>query len=150
MALLALEVAQIMFDVGLRCFFLFAAGVFVVLNGPLWLSVRARVFAGRRQALTWLHRAVSWSSRSVGLVMLATWAWVSTGALKPALLLGLAVAIGLFCLLDGPTWLMARRRIFHRSGEAPAWMGGIAAWLPRLGGAVVLLAGLAGIWAVAS
>ncbi len=137
-----------MLDSGLYSFFFFAAGMFTVLNGPLWLSVRVRVFAGRRQAPIWLHQAVSWLSRLAGIAMLATWAWVSTGALKPTLLLCLAVAIGLFCLLDGPVWLITQRRIFHRGGKAPAWMEGAAIWFPRLGGVAGLLAALAaGIWA---
>lgn len=39
MALLALVDAPVMLDSAVRSFFLFAAGMFTVLNGPLWLSV---------------------------------------------------------------------------------------------------------------
>ena len=121
--------------------------MFTVLNGPLWLSVHARVFASGRQAPTWLQRGVSWLSRLVGLAILATWAWVSTGALKSTLLLCVAVALGLFLVLKGPFWLIARLRIFHSGQEAPAWANGVAVWFLRLGGAGVLLATLAaGIW----
>jgi hypothetical protein len=138
-----------MIDSELNSFFLFAAGMFAVLNGPLWFSVRARVFAGHRQAPPWLHRGVSWFSRLLGIAMLVAWTWVSTGALKPALLLGLIVAIGLFCLLDGPWRIITRAGLLRHGPQAPSWMEGIAVWLPRLGGAVVLLSGLAtGIWFV--
>ncbi len=137
-----------MINLVLRSFFLFAAGLFTVLNGPLWLSVHARAFASGRQAPTWLHRGVSWLSRLVGLAILATWAWDSTDALKPTLLLCVAVAIGLFCLLDGPWRIITRVRFFRRGPEAPRWGKTVAIWFPRLGGAVVLFVTLAtGIWA---
>ena len=121
---------------------LFAAGIFVVLNGPLWLSRRARIFAGGPKAPTWLQRGVSWLRLLVGLAILVTWAWVSTGALKSTLLLGVAVAIGVFCLLDGPIWLVTRYRFFHRGHEAATWMVGVTVWFLRLGGVVVLLGAL--------
>ncbi len=132
-----------MINLALLSFYLFAAGMFVVLNGPLWLSVHARVFATGRQAPTWLQQGVSWLSRLVGLAILVTWAWVSTGALKPTLLLCVAVSIGLFLVFNGPIWLVVRLRIFHRGQEAPAWANAIAVWFLRLGGVVALLAAVA-------
>lgn len=140
-----------MLDSAVLSFCFFAAGMFTALNGPLWLSVRVRVFAGGRQAPGWLHRGVSWFSRLAGLVMLATWAWVSTGALKPTLLLVFVVAIGLFLVLNGPIWLITQYRIFHRGRDAPAWMNCVAVWFSRIGGVVLLIAALiTGTWAAIS
>ncbi len=136
-----------MFDFVLRLFFLFVVGMFTVLNGPLWLSGRVGVFASGRQAPTWLQQGVSWFSRLVGLTILAAWAWVSTGAVKPALLLCVAVAIGLFCLLDGPWHIITSVRFLRRGPEAPTWGEPAAMWFLRMVGVVVLLATLAaGIW----
>jgi hypothetical protein len=83
--------------------------------------------------------------------MLATWAWVSTGALKPTLLLVLVVAIGLFLVLNGPIWLITQYRIFHHGRDAPAWMNCVAVWFSRIGGVVLLIAALiTGTWAAIS
>jgi len=137
-----------MLDSGLRSFLLFAAGMFVVLNGPLWLSVRARVFASGTESPVWLHRGVSWFSRLLGLTMLAIWAWFSTGVLKPALLLVVLVVIGLFCLFDGPWRIITRAHFLSRGPEAPIWGKTAAIWFLRLVGMVSLLGALiAGIWA---
>ncbi len=136
-----------MVDLAMRSFFLFAAGMFTVLKRPLWLSVHARVFASGRQAPIWLYQGVSWLSRLVGLAILITWAWFSTGALKPTLLLCVALAIGMFCLLDGPIWLVTWCHFFRHGREAAEWMEAVVVWFLRLGGVVGLLATLAtGIW----
>ena len=131
-----------MIDSALCSFLLFAAGIFTVLNGPLWLSVRARVLAGSRQSPNWLHKGVSWFSRLAGGAMLATWAWVSTEALKPALLLSLVVAIGLFCLLDSPWRIITGAGILKSGRNVPTWMENAAFWFLRIVGVVVLLGGL--------
>jgi len=131
-----------MIDLALRSFFFFAAGMFTVLNGPLWLSARVGVFAIGRQAPDWLPRAVSWFSRLAGVAILATWAWFSTGALKPTLLLCVAVAIGLFCLLNGPWRIITSLGILKRGQEVPTWMENAAFWFLRLVGMVGLLGAL--------
>jgi hypothetical protein len=146
----ALEVSPLVINSWLSSLFLFIVGLFAVLNGPLWLSLRLRVPDGCRQAPVWLTRWVFRSSRLLGLLMLTNWVWVSTGTPVPALLLGTIVATGLFCLLDGPDYLVTRFPVFHRGPEAPAWLGGKTVWFPRLAGVVILLAALgSGIWAVA-
>ncbi len=131
-----------MFSSAVHSFFFFAAGIFTVLNGPLWLSVRVRVFAGSRQAPFWLHQGVSWASRLVGLAILATWAWVSTGALTPTLLLCTVMIIGLFCLLDGPWRIITRTDILKRGREIPAWVESASLWFIRLAGVIGLLGAL--------
>ncbi|MFC1931767.1 hypothetical protein ACFLXJ_06175 [Chloroflexota bacterium] len=147
-ALMALVEVLVMFDSALSSFSLFAAGMFAMLNGPLWLSVRARAFAGSRQAPIWLYQGVSWFSRLLGLAMLVTWVWFSTGALKPALLLGIAVGISLFCLLDGPWRIIKSVGILKRGREVPVWTGNAALWFIRLVGMVGLLGALVtGVWA---
>lgn len=131
-----------MLENGLRSFLLFAifaVGIFLVLNGPLWLSVRARVFAAGPQAPVWLHRGVSWANRLAGLAIMASWAWFATADMTLTLLLGLVLAIGLFCLFDGPWRIITRKSVFRHSSEAPARMEGIAIWLVRLAGVVALL-----------
>lgn len=99
---------------------LFAAGIFAVLNGPLWLSRRARIFAGGPKAPVWLDRGVSWFSRLMGVAVLLSWAWVATEALKPALLLGLVVVVGVFCLFDGVWRVIIGAHVFRWGPEAPA------------------------------
>jgi hypothetical protein len=128
-----------MFGPAFNSFFFFTVGIFTVLNGPLWLSVRIRVFADSRQAPFWLHQGVSWLSRLAGLIILATWAWISTGALKPTLLLCAAVAAGLFCLLDGPSHIITKVDSLKRGRELPAWMEDATFWFIRVVGAIVLL-----------
>ncbi|GAI32325.1 unnamed protein product [marine sediment metagenome] len=44
-----------MLEDGLHSFLLFAGYMFVVLNGPLLVSIRVRVFAGIPEAPVWLH-----------------------------------------------------------------------------------------------
>lgn len=109
-----------MFEDVLRSFLLFASAMFVVLNGPLWVSVHAGVFAAGPEAPVWLHRGVSWVSRLAGIGMLAAWAWDATGALSPALLMWGILAGGLFCLLGGPVWLITRGGVFRRGRNASA------------------------------
>lgn len=130
-----------MLEDGLQSFVLFAGCMFVMLNGPLWLSVRARVFAAGPRAPLWLHRGVSWASRLVGLAVLVYWAWLATGDMTLTLLLGLVLAIGLFCLFDGPWRIITRAGVLRHSSEAPARMESIAIWLVRLAGVVALLLG---------
>ena len=132
-----------MIDPGVRSFLLFAAGMFVVLNGPLWVSVQAaRVFATGPEAPPWLHRGVSWTSRLAGVAMLATWAWDVTGALRPAFFMWVVLAIGLFLLFGGPLRLITSSGVFHRGRQAPAWMEHSLGWFVRLVGAGALLSGL--------
>ena len=121
---------------------LFAAGIFVVLNGPLWLSRRARIFAGGPKAPVWLDRGVSWFSRLMGVAVLATWAWVATESLKPASLLGLVVVIGVFCLFDGVWRVITGAHVFRGGPEAPVWMVSAAVWFLRVVGVVAVLSGL--------
>jgi hypothetical protein len=121
---------------------LFATGIFVVLNGPLWLSRRARIFTGGPKAPVWLDRGVPWFSRLMGVAVLATWAWVATEALKPALLIGLVVVVGVFCLFDGVWRVITGAHVFRRGPEAPAWMVSAAVWFLRVVGAVAVLSGL--------
>ena len=120
-------------------FVMFGAGIFTVLNGPLWLSVRVRVFAVGPEAPVWLHRGVSWVIRLAGIGMLAAWAWVATGALSPALLMWGILAAGLFCLLNGPVWLITRGGVFRRGRDAPAWLERSVIGFIRLVGLGVLL-----------
>jgi len=87
----------------LRCFLIFAAGIFTLLNGPLWVSERVKIFAGGPQAPVWLHRWVfSWASRLAGMAILTAWAWDVAGALMPTLFMVYVLASGIFCLFSQP------------------------------------------------
>lgn len=130
-----------MFEV-LRSFLLFAAAIFVVLNGPLWVSARVRILTTTSEAPGWLYQGILWLSRLTGVTMLGAWAWDATWALKPALLLWLVVAIGLFFLLDGPWRIITGARFLKRGSEAPTWGPAVAMWFSRMVGVVALLSGL--------
>lgn len=63
-----------------------AAGVvFLLLNGPLWLSTKARVFAHGPKAPSWLSTFTGRASRLVGVVGILLWlAVVSDGSILRA------------------------------------------------------------------
>jgi len=128
-----------MLDDGLRSFFIFAAGILLVLNGPLWISVRAGVFAGGPQLPIWTGQAVSWTSRLGGIAALAAWAWDATHDFIPTLLISLVIVIGLFCLFDGPIWLITRVSAFHRGRSVPVRLDKAAIFYVRMVGYVALL-----------
>ncbi len=133
----------------LRSFLLFVAAIFVALNGPLWVGARVRTLATTSEAPGWLYQGVFWLSRLAGVAMLGAWAWDATWALKPALLLWLVVAIGLFFLLDGPWRIITGARFLTRGPEAPTWGAAVAMWFSRAVGVATLLGGLAtGIYIV--
>lgn len=123
-------------------FTLFVVGIFVVLNGPLWVAVHAGVFAGGPQAPVWLHRGVSLASRLAGIAMLGAWAWGATGAIIPTLVVLVVLAAGLFFLSGGFVRLITRSGVFHSGRKAPGWMEHGVSWFTRLVGVGVLFGGL--------
>jgi len=127
----------------LRSLFIFAAGLFLVFNSPLWLSTRATVFASGPQVPIWIGQAVSWTSRLGGIAVLVAGAWDATHHLIPALLISLVIAIGLFCLIDGPIWLITWGSIFHRGRKSPVWLEKAGIFYIRMVGYVTLLGGMA-------
>jgi len=111
----------------------FALAVFLLLNGPLWLSARVRVFAHGPQSPGWLTSAVRIASRAVGLVGILLWlATVGQGNTLYAILLGFVLAGAAFLILGGPLWLVTRTTIFARGREAPARLQAGFVWTSRV------------------
>jgi len=127
----------------LRCFFIFASGIFTLINGPLWVSERVKVFAVGPQVPVWLHRWLSWASRLAGMAILVVWAWDATGAWMPTLFMVYVLASGIFCLFSGPAWLVTRVGVFNRGRYAPAWLEKAGMLYIRMVGYLILLGGMA-------
>ena len=119
----------------------FVLAVFLLLNGPLWLSGGLRVFAYGPRAPEWLASTTSIASRAAGIAGILYWvAIVSQGSVIHALLLAVILASGAFLFMNGPVWL-ATHATFGRGGRGLH---------PRVRVAIIWLSQILGAAAVAS
>ena len=119
-----------------------AGGLFLLFNGPLWLSTHSGVFTRGRQAPPWLERAERWLSRLGGVAMLLYWSWaVARGNILATSYLVVIFAIALFLLLNGPIWAVTRSGVFTCGREAPLWIAKSLPWFNRFIGSGAILWG---------
>ncbi len=117
----------------------FALAVFLLLNGPLWLSTTLRVFAHGPEAPRRLILVTTRASRVAGIVGILLWlTTVSQGNAAYAFLLGVSLIGATFLLLNGPLWLATRTTIFARGPEAPVRLQVGFAWFCRILGAAAI------------
>jgi len=116
---------------------IFALCVFLVLNGPLWLSTKLRVFARGPEAPSWLSTFTAQASRVAGIVGILFWlATVSQGNAAYASLLGVILIGAALLLLNGPLWLATRTPFVKGKGsEVPLGLQIGFTWFSRLVGA---------------
>jgi hypothetical protein len=117
----------------------FALAVFLLLNGPLWLSTTLRVFAHGPEAPRWLAVTAAGANRAVGIAGMLFWlAFVSQGNTTYAILLGVILICAALLLFNGPLWLVTRTTIFARGAEAPVGLQVGFAWFCRILGAAAI------------
>lgn len=111
--------------------------VFLLLNGPLWLTTRLRVFAHGSEAPRRLILFTTRASRVAGIVGMLLWlATVSQGNAAYACLLGVILIGAALLLLNGPLWLATRTPFVKGKGsEVPLGLQIGFTWFSRLVGA---------------
>ena len=116
---------------------IFALCVFLLLNGPLWLTTRLRVFAHGPEAPRRLILFTTRASRITGIVGILLWlTTVSQGNAVYAFLLGISLIGGVFLLLNGALWLATRIPFVKGKGsEVPVGLQIGFTWFSRLAGA---------------
>lgn len=116
---------------------IFALSVFLLLNGPLWLTTRLHLLAHGPEAPRRLILITTRVSRVAAILGILLWLTiVSRGNAAYAFLLG-AIFIGAaFLLLNGPIWLATRLPFVKGKGsEGPLWLQIGGTWFSRLVGA---------------
>jgi len=114
----------------------FALCVFLLLNGPLWLTTRLRVFAHGPEAPRRLILFTTRASRVAGIVGILLWlTTVSQDNVAYAFLLGAILIGAAFLLLNGPLWLATRIPFAKGKAEAPLGLQIGVIWFNRLAGA---------------
>lgn len=116
---------------------IFALCVFLLLNGPLWLTTRLRFFAHGPEAPRRLLLFTTRASRIAGIVGILLWlTTVSQGNAVYAFLLGVSLIGGVFLLLNGSLWLATRIPFVKGKGsEVPLGLQIGFTWFSRLVGA---------------
>ena len=118
----------------------FALAVFLLLNGPLWLSSRLRIFTHGPQSPQWLVLTIRIVSRTLGIVGILLWLITAgQGNILDTVWLGVILICGAFLLLGGPLWLVTRTTIFARGPEASVRLLVSFSWLCRIVGAVAVV-----------
>ena len=115
----------------------FALCIFLLLNGPLWLTTRLRVFAHGAEAPRWLILLTTRASRVAGIVGILLWLTaVSQSNAAYTFLLGVSLIGAAFLLLNGPLWLATRLPFVKGKGPEVALGTQIGfTWFSRLVGA---------------
>ncbi len=127
-------------NLGTVLIYCFAGVLFLLLNGPLWVSNKLRtcirgIFARGPEAPSWLSTSISRASRIAGVVCILLWlSVVSYGSILRAVLTGSALASGAFLLWNGPVWLAGRAGL-RRGPEAPRELQAGITWFNRVIGA---------------
>ena len=118
---------------------IFALCIFLLLNGPLWLTTRLRVFAHGPEAPRWLTLTTKTASRVLGTLGVLFWlTTASQGNILHAVLVGVILMCAAFLLLNGPLWLVTRTTIFARGSEAPVRLQVSFTWFCRIVGAAAV------------
>jgi predicted membrane protein len=121
----------------------FALCVFLLLNGPLWLSTRLHVFAHGPEAPHWFILTTRSTSYVVGAMGMFFWlTTVSHGNTLHAVLLGVILIYAAFLLLNGPLWLVTRTTTFARGSEAPVGLQVGFTWFCRIMGVAAIASAL--------
>jgi hypothetical protein len=116
---------------------IFALCIFLLLNGPLWLTTRLRVFAHGHEAPRRLILFTTRASRVAGIVGILLWLTaVSQDNGVYAFLLGVSLIGAAFLLLNGPLWLATRAPFVKGKGfEVPLGLQIGVTWFSQLVGA---------------
>ena len=118
----------------------FALAIFLILNGPLWLIRKLRIFSGGPESPQWLTRMTIITSRAIGVAGILLWlSNVSQNKINLALLLGGILAVGTILLLNGPAWLIAHCPALAHDPQVGKRLRAGISWLHRIlgGGAII-------------
>jgi hypothetical protein len=138
--ILCINSATNIFSLTILSIVTFALALFLLLNGPLWLSRKLKIFNRGSQSPVWLVSAIKILSIISGIAGLALWLMVaSQGSLSNAVLLGLILILGTFLLLNGPIRLVSRTTIFAHGRQAPAGFQIALTWIFRITGALSII-----------
>ena len=124
-----------------------AGALFLLLNGPLWLSSRLRVFNRGPQAPHWLSNFTMRASRVVGVAGILLWLmFVSDGSILRAVLLGFILAGGAFLLWNGPLRLVTHMPFLAKGPEISSCFHTGLTWFNRVVGAGAVVSVLWLVW----
>jgi hypothetical protein len=118
----------------------FLLALFVLINGPLWLITRLRIFNRGRTSPPYLTNIIVIINRLLGLAGLVVWlVVVNRDSTTNILLYGVLLFAGIVLLFNVPVWLISRIQSLKRGRAAPPLLLNSYLWFSRIGGILVLL-----------
>ncbi len=138
--ILCINSATSIFSLTILSIVTFALVLFLLLNGPLWLSHKFETFNHGTQASQGLVKFAEISSRVLGTIGMLFWLFIfGQGSLLNAALLGLILILGTFLLLNGPIRLVSHTTVFAHGQQTPAGFQIALTWIFRITGALSII-----------
>jgi hypothetical protein len=118
----------------------FLIALFVLFNGPLWLTTRLHIFNRGKEAPSRLTTTVIYISRLLGLVGLVTWlVKVNQDNASNILLYGVLLVCGILLLFNIPVHLVSRISVLKGGKQASAHLLGGYLWFSRIAGLAIII-----------
>jgi hypothetical protein len=118
----------------------FLLALFVLMNGPLWLTTRLHIFNRGRTSPPLLTIIILIVNRLLGLAGLIAWlVVVNRDNATNTLLYGVLLLSGIVLLFNLPVRLISRIRALKRGSEVPPLLLSSYLWFSRITGLLVII-----------
>jgi hypothetical protein len=118
----------------------FLLALFVLLNGPLWLTTRLHIFHRGRTSPPYLTIFILIVNRLLGLAGMVAWVVVvNRDNATNTLLYGVLLLSGIVLLFNLPVRLISRIQGLKRGSEVPPLLLSSYLWFSRITGLLVII-----------
>jgi len=118
----------------------FLLALFVLMNGPLWLTTRLHIFKRGRTSPPFLTIIILIVNRLLGLAGLIAWlVVVNRDNATNTLLYGVLLLSGIVLLFNLPVRLISRIRALKHGSEVPPLLLSSYLWFSRITGLLVII-----------